>query len=221
MRNKQTSRVTDNTLSTEDTFEALKFIIHFVGDIHQPLHDENLDVGGNDIKVTFGKTQTNLHHIWDTNMPEKFIGGTTISYAEQWATTLVTQIKSGSYASQAASWLQGINVADPVTTTMGWATEANAYVCSTVMPDGVDPLDGAQLDGDYYDSAMPVIELQVARGKHLPPSYSALTRLTHQTAGYRLAAWLNLIATGSAGLQSRALDGDMTPTRTSPLLQSI
>jgi hypothetical protein len=35
----------------------------FVGDIHQPLHDENLDVGGNDIAVTFDGTSTNLHHI--------------------------------------------------------------------------------------------------------------------------------------------------------------
>jgi hypothetical protein len=35
----------------------------FVGDIHQPLHDENLEYGGNDIDVTFDGTSTNLHHI--------------------------------------------------------------------------------------------------------------------------------------------------------------
>ena len=37
--------------------------IQFIGDIHQPLHDEKLDVGGNDIDVTFDGTSTNLHHI--------------------------------------------------------------------------------------------------------------------------------------------------------------
>jgi hypothetical protein len=43
--------------------------IQFVGDIHQPLHDENLDVGGNDIDVTFGGTSTNLHHIVSPTSP--------------------------------------------------------------------------------------------------------------------------------------------------------
>ena len=37
--------------------------IQFIGDIHQPLHDENLDIGGNDIDVTFDGTSTNLHAV--------------------------------------------------------------------------------------------------------------------------------------------------------------
>lgn len=43
---------------------ALKWIIHFLGDIHQPLHDEALEVGGNGIDVTYDGESTNLHHIW-------------------------------------------------------------------------------------------------------------------------------------------------------------
>lgn len=39
-----------------------------MGDIHQPLHDEALDVGGNSILVKFGGVVTNLHHVWDSNM---------------------------------------------------------------------------------------------------------------------------------------------------------
>lgn len=37
--------------------------IQFIGDIHQPLHDEGLDLGGNEIDVTFDGSSTNLHHI--------------------------------------------------------------------------------------------------------------------------------------------------------------
>ncbi|KAI9853200.1 MAG: hypothetical protein M1838_000056 [Thelocarpon superellum] len=177
-----TTRIQDTSLSQEDRFEALKFVIHFVGDVHQPLHDENLDLGGNDVEVTFGGTKTNLHHIWDTNMLEKYTGGSDIQTAQDWASKLTQSIQSGDYSSQAASWLSGIDVTDPITTSMGWASDSNAYVCSTVLPDGVDVLDGAELDGDYYTSAIPVFELQIAK------------------AGYRLAAWLNLIATGSVGL---------------------
>jgi hypothetical protein len=61
--------------------EALKFIIHFVGDLHQPLHDaDNHDRGGNDVKVLwFGKEYVNaarkydwnLHSVWDTGIIEK------------------------------------------------------------------------------------------------------------------------------------------------------
>ena len=69
-RDRQTSRVVDSSLSSTEVTKALKWIIHFVGDIHQPLHDEALgmhvskvflaicsndsspDVGGNTIDVT-------------------------------------------------------------------------------------------------------------------------------------------------------------------------
>ncbi|KAF9480931.1 phospholipase C/P1 nuclease [Pholiota conissans] len=45
--------------------EALKFLIHFVGDMHQPLHLTGRDRGGNSVKVRFGQRTTNLHSLWD------------------------------------------------------------------------------------------------------------------------------------------------------------
>jgi hypothetical protein len=59
--------------------EALKFIVHFVGDIHQPLHCETDtskfpppegDRGGNKVHVTFLGHSTNLHSVWDGRMIE-------------------------------------------------------------------------------------------------------------------------------------------------------
>jgi hypothetical protein len=47
--------------------EALRFLIHFVGDLHQPLHvGERNDRGGNDVKVTWQGQPANLHSVWDT-----------------------------------------------------------------------------------------------------------------------------------------------------------
>ena len=49
--------------------EALRFLAHFVGDLHQPLHmGRNADRGGNDIHVTFFGRPTNLHAVWDTGI---------------------------------------------------------------------------------------------------------------------------------------------------------
>jgi hypothetical protein len=123
--------------------------------------------------------KTNLHHVWDTNMPEKLVGGYSMADAEKWAAALTTAITSGIYRSQAASWLEGIDLSDPITTALAWATEANSFVCTTVMPDGVSALENQELSGNYYESCTPVIQLQVAR------------------AGYRLARWLDLIAAGA------------------------
>ncbi|MBY9063211.1 S1/P1 nuclease [Sphingomonas yunnanensis] len=48
---------------------ALRFVVHLVGDLHQPLHTGNgTDRGGNDRKVTFFGRATNLHTVWDSGL---------------------------------------------------------------------------------------------------------------------------------------------------------
>lgn len=49
--------------------EALKFLIHFLGDVHQPLHcADNHDRGGNKVHVVAGRRHANLHEIWDADV---------------------------------------------------------------------------------------------------------------------------------------------------------
>lgn len=49
--------------------EALKYLVHLVADLHQPLHcGYKDDAGGNRIRVSFGATDTNLHALWDTHL---------------------------------------------------------------------------------------------------------------------------------------------------------
>jgi len=49
--------------------EALLFLIHFVGDMHQPLHDsDNQDKGGNDVRVVYQGRNMNLHSLWDSGL---------------------------------------------------------------------------------------------------------------------------------------------------------
>src|SRR5713226_6422667 len=65
--------------------EALRYIIHFVGDLHQPLHaTTNADEGGNCVPVQFFRRKPrehahaytpNLHALWDTAIPERDMEG--------------------------------------------------------------------------------------------------------------------------------------------------
>lgn len=50
--------------------EALMWVIHFVGDMHQPLHssERNKDKGGNAVQVLFHDRPTNLHSLWDSGL---------------------------------------------------------------------------------------------------------------------------------------------------------
>ncbi|KAL2180971.1 phospholipase C/P1 nuclease domain-containing protein [Thermothelomyces heterothallicus CBS 202.75] len=176
-----TSRMLDADLRESERAIAAKFVVHFVGDIHQPLHTENVARGGNGIPVLFDGRRFNLHHVWDTSIVEKLVGGGVrrkpYPAAKRWADELTREINEGKYASERISWLRSANLSDPVATALAWATEANSYVCTTVLPDGPDAIRDQELGSDYYQAAAPVIEVQVAR------------------AGYRLAAWLDLIVT--------------------------
>lgn len=49
-----------------DRAVALKFLVHFIGDLHQPLHvGRRADAGGNKVQVTFNGVPENLHWVWD------------------------------------------------------------------------------------------------------------------------------------------------------------
>lgn len=65
----------DRRLAPVLRLEALAFLVHFVGDVHQPLHiGENEDQGGNAVKADYGIAPgRNLHSIWDGVLAERAI----------------------------------------------------------------------------------------------------------------------------------------------------
>lgn len=199
-----TSQILDPDMPAWLRAQAAKFVIHFVGDIHQPLHDEDVERGGNGIHVRWQGHDYNLHHVWDSSIAERWVGGVhrkPYAEAEKWAGELTAKIEHGQFANESKTWLDGVDFEDQVGTALAWAREGNAYVCShgkdcvffyvyrpfgsclgadnklfIVFPEGPKAIVGQELSGEYYEKAAPVIEVQVAR------------------AGYRLAAWLDLIA---------------------------
>jgi hypothetical protein len=62
----------DKSAPPRHRLEALKFLVHLVGDISQPLHcADNQDRGGNDVHVDFMGWRTNLHAVWCVSAPNR------------------------------------------------------------------------------------------------------------------------------------------------------
>ena len=131
-------------LSREKEAEALKMLIHLVGDLHCPMHaGHKSDLGGNTIPVTaFGKA-TNLHSVWDTTLPES---ANNWSYTE-WQSQIdrvsedeVMLIESGSPEE--------------------WFLET-ADLCASIY---AETPEGSKISYDYVAKFAPVVEQQFLKG---------------------------------------------------------
>ena len=73
---RQARLLADRTVPTRERLMALAFLVHFVGDLHNPMHaGDRGDRGGNGVKANYGLVggRTNLHSIWDGYLAERAI----------------------------------------------------------------------------------------------------------------------------------------------------
>jgi hypothetical protein len=136
---------------------ALKFLLHFVGDIHQPLHSaDHHDRGGNQVPVLFAKrtVPSNLHSYWDTELVRRLGKDPKVVGA-----TLSKQIT----AAQAGEWSKG--------TPDDWAKESFDQAKSVAYNFAGEQqfIDdhggkGEHLDATYDDRARPVVIEQLSKG---------------------------------------------------------
>ena len=65
-------QIADSAVSRDDRITALKSLLHFMGDLHQPLHcSDDHDRGGNEVPVRYPgqPRRVNLHSVWDSAEP--------------------------------------------------------------------------------------------------------------------------------------------------------
>ena len=66
---RQAAILADPARSDAERRQALKFVVHFVGDVHQPLHaGRGDDRGGNDYQVNWNGKGSNMHSLWDSSL---------------------------------------------------------------------------------------------------------------------------------------------------------
>jgi hypothetical protein len=155
--------------SGEDKQLALRFIVHLVGDLHQPLHvGKCCDRGGNDVKVTFFGKPTNLHAVWDSLL----VDDEQLSFTE-----LAAKLERHISNQDVVKWWD-INPRD-------WISES-AEIRDTLYPTAADmpkPVKGKKpkksalpdLSYSYVYRFTPVMERRLSQG------------------GVRLAAYLNAL----------------------------
>lgn len=138
----------DSLVAEPNPFE---FLVHFVGDVHQPLHvGWASDKGGNTVAVNFFDKTSELHAVWDTGMIARFNGSYTV-----WSQNLLDIIQNNK--TLIAYYTQTM---DP----SAWAQESFEYVENDVYNFDPTPTssgiaaDLPYLGPHYYDHNLPIVE---------------------------------------------------------------
>ena len=162
--------------------EALRYVIHFVGDLHQPLHDiTNADEGGNCVPLKYLRRNPcehnhsyspNLHNIWDSAILERDAEG---ADAAEYADTLDALFASNEEALQKVGvhlddWVwEGFDIAESVVygnLTPRIAIEPNVPVHTCTDDNNIgDRLFRQKLAADeaYQQKAAPIVEKRIAQ----------------------------------------------------------
>jgi len=141
--------------------EALKWVVHLVGDIHQPLHaSDRRDRGGNAVLVSFfGRTDNapygpiNLHAIWDVHLVQRLV-------AERGGEAAIAGAAIA--PAEKAAWEKG--------SLQDWVAESHALARDAVYPalrgagSCAHPPQGIVAVGEaYYANSAPIIEAQIRK----------------------------------------------------------
>jgi S1/P1 Nuclease len=138
----------DPATAPEKRKEALMFIVHFVGDMHQPLHcSNNKDKGGNEVKTEFAGRPGNLHSVWDSGLLSR-IGDENAVFA-MLSTDLTTKRAKKLGKGTVERWAEQSH-------------KAGQKIVYGKLPK-VAPGEPEKLDDAYAKVADPLIELQLER----------------------------------------------------------
>ncbi len=123
--------------------EALKFVVHFIGDIHCPLHmGFSHDRGGTDMAVEFFHQRTNLHVVWDRMLIER--------QKRNWR-SYAAHLSHHLTETSTQRWTKCL---DPVT----WAGESRLIAKQYAYP---IPKDG-QLGQEYFDRCVHIVDRRLS-----------------------------------------------------------
>ena len=139
----------DTSKPVEERRVALRFIVHLVGDLHQPLHvGDNHDRGGNDTQVRWFDRGSNMHRVWDSDLIEWNTRSEDVWLAE------LAELDTDK---NRAPWMGG--------TVEDWATESLLAARAAYLVPGTDVRikPGQKLSREYYDAHLPVVRRRLCQ----------------------------------------------------------
>jgi len=135
--------ILDKNASKEDKAFYLKLLVHFMGDLHQPMHVGRAeDKGGNTIQVQWFNDGTNLHSVWDSKMIDSF----QMTYSEM-------AKNADKISKEQVKYLQQGTIADWVNETQTFAIKA--YASTEV---------GEKLSYNYMYDNFGIVRSQLQKG---------------------------------------------------------
>lgn len=144
----------DRSQPTRVRVEALVFLVHFMGDLHQPLHaGDRHDRGGNDMKADYGfRPNSNLHSIWDGLLADR-----AISTPPGGPMGILSMIPVADRPAEAAGTVEDWS-------RESWQVAHDAY--AALLGDACAPIPAKRpvLGNDRIVALIPVLRHQVARG---------------------------------------------------------
>jgi hypothetical protein len=165
--------------------QALKWTIHFIMDLAEPMHTSLKAFGGNTFKVIFNGTETNLHQTWDrwilysqTDRPDGFRDDVIDPYFQYLYQRVRDEQNHGrvSFREPYSEWTAGceFEINRGTLCPERWARDSNALVCDYAYGRYTN---GSDLYKDGYAAgAFHIVELQLVK------------------AAWRTAGWLNTLA---------------------------
>ena len=127
--------------------EALKFLAHFLQDMHQPVHvGHRDDRGGNDLQVQYFEKGSNLHSVWDSGL---------LQHADRKQADYLRDLEGRITPELAEQWSRG--------TVEDWANESHKAARAAYLVPGTDKQlkKGAKIGQAYYDANLSTAELRV------------------------------------------------------------
>ncbi|MGC1483261.1 MAG: S1/P1 nuclease [Candidatus Acidiferrum sp.] len=190
--NEQLAVLKDKSADAAKRADALRYVIHFVGDLHQPLHTiTNADEGGNCVALKYLRRNAhqhnhsfspNLHSIWDSAIPERDAEG---ADSEEYAETL-----NARFAADIESWQKaGIHVDD-------WVWEGYDFAQSVVYGDltpkvAIEPNVAVHSCSDDNNIGERMLQLNVVAGEAYQEKAAPVAEKRIAEGGVRLAMILN------------------------------
>lgn len=166
----------DKSAAPQVRLEALKWVVHLAGDIHQPLHaEDNDDKGGNTVQVQFFGRGTNLHSMWDGRIIRKALDlqpGPNYTFDHAIVQSDAMMLDRTITDAQRKAWAPSTSLSSLGRDAIAWADESHLLAQKVAYTDLAKP-SGEAWSLRYQAKAWPVVR----------------TRL--EQAGVRLAAILN------------------------------